>query len=177
MKSSNPFARQFAERRSANAKQAADKAQAELGSAENDWISEARKLEDLRGIVSAYLEADALVDVAALETVAAKPLSAVKKAPATTQTIDTTNNGIQSAVLSGKTYVAIALIQQKKIDIHHQNGEGNTALHLAVAQEDGEVVKELVRAGAKQDTVNKEGKTPAALAKGKESMERLLAGK
>lgn len=62
---------------------------------------------------------------------------------------------------------AVKLFVEKGADVNAANNLGNTALHYAALQGNERIVEFLVSKGAKLDVKNKQGRTPAEVAKGR----------
>src|ERR1041384_1345709 len=63
------------------------------------------------------------------------------------------------AVKAGNRAAALALIEQRA-DVNAPEADGTTALHYAVHQDDVELVRRLLRAGARVNVKNEYGATP-----------------
>jgi ankyrin repeat protein len=68
------------------------------------------------------------------------------------------------AARSGRRAEVRALLDQKPIDVNAREADGTTALHWAVRADDVEMVRSLLRAGARAAAVNRYGVTPLSLA-------------
>src|SRR5215216_500553 len=63
------------------------------------------------------------------------------------------------AVKAGDRSAALALID-RRADVNAAEADGTTALHYAVHQDDVELVRRLIRAGARVNVKNEYGATP-----------------
>src|SRR5688572_3123097 len=83
---------------------------------------------------------------------------------------------VADAAMKGQPAAVRALLA-KKADVNAPQTDGSTALHWAVYHEDVALVDELIRAGAKATTANREGATPfylAAIGGNREIIDKLL---
>src|SRR3954447_23534374 len=60
--------------------------------------------------------------------------------------------------------VAVRVLLAKQVDVNAAQADGMTALHWAAHQDDVELVKRLIAAGARAEVTNRYGVTPLTLA-------------
>lgn len=78
------------------------------------------------------------------------------------------------AAISGQKDAALALANHNETNINFQNERGNTALMIAVQNNQLEIAQALIAKGANPNIQNKEGQTALDLAQGNEEMQAAL---
>ena len=120
-------------------------------------ISEKEGKEMARRMKGHYFEASSLTGVGVQKVFK----GAIKAALSITGSIDLT---IQSAVDVPHQVLTLIL---KANGVNHQDGEGNTPLHLAASGDDADLVKCLLSVGASTTITNHQGESPRNVATGR----------
>jgi ankyrin repeat protein len=82
-------------------------------------------------------------------------------------------NALMAAVMKGNLKVINSLLE-KKVDLNSQDQEGNSALYFATLTNQNEIVKLLLKAGAKIDLKNNADEIPLDIAKRNKNTELII---